>query len=62
MSVDRRRAAPPHPIAVRVLLAAQPLGQPINLGLLLPDESAKLCDRLPRVLGGDAGAVTVVAA
>jgi hypothetical protein len=62
MSVDCRRAAPHHPIAVRVLVAAKPLCQPINLGPLLPDESAKLCDRRPRVLGGDAGAAAVVAA
>jgi hypothetical protein len=29
----------------------------VDLGLLLPDEDAQALDRLPRVLGGDPGAV-----
>jgi hypothetical protein len=45
-----------------MLVAGEPFGHLRDLLLLLFDEGAKMLDRLPRVLGGDAGAVAVVAA
>jgi hypothetical protein len=34
--------------ALRMLVAREPLGQMVDLGLLLPDEDAQALDRLPR--------------
>jgi hypothetical protein len=45
-----------------MLVAGEPFSHLRDLLLLLFDEGAKMLDRLPRVLGGDAGAVAVVAA
>jgi hypothetical protein len=45
-----------------VFAASKPLGHLRDLLLLLFDEGAEALDRLPRVLGGDAVAVTVIAA
>jgi hypothetical protein len=55
---DRRHAA----LRCLVFVASKPLGHLRDLLLLLFDESAKILDRLPRVLGCDSGAVAVVAA